>query len=53
MYNKDEQEALFTFSFIPINNLYVFRARSLLIIRRYDSVYTAFGIYRAFMSTGC
>jgi hypothetical protein len=49
MYNKDQQDALFTFSFIPINNLYMFRAGLLPIIRRYDSVYTAVGICHAFM----
>jgi hypothetical protein len=41
---KDQQDALFTFSFIPINNLYLFRAGLLLIIRRYDSVYSAVGM---------
>jgi hypothetical protein len=35
LYNKDQQDALFTFSFIPINNLYMFRAGLLLIVRRY------------------
>jgi hypothetical protein len=44
VYNKYEQDALFTFSFTPINNPYTFRAGLLLIIRRYYSVCTAFGI---------
>jgi hypothetical protein len=39
--SKDQQNALFTFSFIPINNLYMFRTGLLLIVRRYCSVYTA------------
>jgi hypothetical protein len=35
LYHKDQQDALFTFNFSPINNLYVFWAGLLLIIRRY------------------
>jgi hypothetical protein len=41
LYNKDQQDEIFTFSFIPINNHYMFRACLLLIIRRYYSVYAA------------
>jgi hypothetical protein len=33
--NKNQQDALFTFSYIPINDLYMFRASLLLIIRRH------------------
>jgi hypothetical protein len=40
MYNKDQQDALFTFSVTAVNNLYnMFRAGLLLIIKRHDSVY--------------
>jgi hypothetical protein len=35
LHNKDLKDALFTFSFILINNVYMFRAGLLLIIRRY------------------
>jgi hypothetical protein len=38
LYNKDQQDALFTFSFIPTNSRYMFRAGLLLIIRRYYAV---------------
>jgi hypothetical protein len=33
LYNKGKQDAIFTFILIPINNLYMFRAGLLLIIR--------------------
>jgi hypothetical protein len=39
LYYKDQQDTLLTFSFIPINNLYMFQAGSLLIISRYDTWY--------------
>jgi hypothetical protein len=35
LYSRNQQDALFTFSFIPINNLCMFRVGLLLIIRRY------------------
>jgi hypothetical protein len=38
-YNKNQQNALYIFSFIRINNHYMFQADLLLIIRRYYSVY--------------
>jgi hypothetical protein len=44
VYNNDQQDALFTFSSIPVINLYLFRAGLLLIISWYCSVYTAFGM---------
>jgi hypothetical protein len=53
LYNKDQHDALFTFSFIPINNLYMFRAGLLLIIRRYYFVYAVISTLHALMSTGC
>jgi hypothetical protein len=31
LYNKDQQDALFTFNFIPINNIYMLRAGLLLL----------------------
>jgi hypothetical protein len=34
LYTKDQQDVLFTFSFIPIINLYMFWAGLLQIIRR-------------------
>jgi len=37
--NKNQQDALFYSQFISIINLYMFRARLLLIIRRYCCVY--------------
>jgi hypothetical protein len=49
---KNQQDALFTL-FIPINNLYMFQAGLLLIIRRYYSVYKANEICHMLISTGC
>ena len=46
-------ECTIYFQFISINNLHMFRAGLLLIIRRYYSVYTAFSMCHAFMLTGC
>ena len=51
--NKNQQDALFYSQFISVMNLYKFRAGLLLIIRRYFSVYTATGMYIAFMLAGC
>jgi hypothetical protein len=51
LYNKDQQDALFTFSFILINNLHMFWAGLLLIIRRYCSLYTAIGTCNAEISS--
>jgi hypothetical protein len=42
LYNTYQQDALIIFSFIPINNVYMFRATLLPIIRRY---YAVVGIY--------
>jgi hypothetical protein len=49
LYNENQQDALFTFSFIPTNNLYTFRSGVLIIIMRYYFVYTATGICHAFI----
>jgi len=42
--NKNQQDAPFYFQFVSTINLYMFRARLLLIIRRYLSVYIAIGM---------
>jgi hypothetical protein len=46
------QHALFAFSFIPINNLYMIRAGLLPIMKSYASAYTAVGIGHAFRLAG-
>jgi hypothetical protein len=56
LYNKDQQDALFTFSFIPINNLYMFRAgllhiilyiqRTILYIQQYSPILLAASRYK-------
>jgi hypothetical protein len=48
MCNKNKQDALFTLSFTPINNLYMFRAGLLLIIRSYCSVYIPYITYTSY-----
>jgi hypothetical protein len=45
LYNEDQQDTLFTYSFIPIHNLYMFPAGLLLIMRRYYSVYRCLKTY--------
>jgi hypothetical protein len=47
LYNENQQNAIFTFSYILIITFYMLQAGLLLIIRRYCSVYTANGICRA------
>jgi hypothetical protein len=50
---KEPTECTICFQFISVINLYTFRADLLLIIRRYNSVYTTIGICHAFILTGC
>jgi hypothetical protein len=50
--NKNQQDAEFTFNYVSIINLCMFRAGLLLIIRRYYSVYAAIVVCHGFMLTG-
>jgi hypothetical protein len=51
--SKNQLDALFYSQFISAINLYMFGGGLVLIIRRYFSVYTAYGMCHVLMLAGC